>query len=96
MSVSVLHSAREFVSSAKNINASGTKVYKHLVPNSRFVLPDGSSIIFLGGMYATDNKEHIAELDKIVDQPASMLYTTKVSDELTKLIEKSVLDARES
>lgn len=51
------------------------KTFYHTVPGARFVMPDGLTIIFMGGVFTTNDKEIIAELDRVADRPASQIYT---------------------
>jgi hypothetical protein len=51
------------------------KTYHHMVRGARFVMPDGLEVQFLGGQFTTVDPDIIAELDKIANKPASMVYT---------------------
>lgn len=51
------------------------KTYYHMIRGARFVMPDGLEVVFRGGMFTTNDKEIIAELDRVADRPASMVYT---------------------
>ena len=51
-----------------------TRVYHHMNPGARFVMPDGLEIRFMGGQFTTQDPEIIVELDKVLNKPASMIY----------------------
>lgn len=51
------------------------KMFYHMIPGARFVMPDGLEIIFQGGVFSTADKALIEELSKVADKPTSMIYT---------------------
>lgn len=51
------------------------KVYYHRIPNAKFIMPNGLEVMFLAGQFRTSDPELMAELDKVVDRPSSMIYT---------------------
>ena len=53
----------------------GTKTYHHMTPGARFVMPDGLEIRFMGGQFVTNDPGLITELEKVVNKPASQIYT---------------------
>lgn len=57
------------------------KTYHHMTPGARFIMPDGLAVQFLGGQFVTADPAIIAELDKIVDKPTSMIFTKKASQQ---------------
>ena len=71
-----------------------TRVYHHMVPGARFVLPDGLEVRFMGGVFTTQDPEIISELDKVVDKHASMIYTKKtVAESVAKDVAAVAADA---
>ena len=58
---------------------SATKVYKHSAVGARFFMPDGASLIFLGGVFITNNPDLIKELDKVADKPGTQITTDKIA-----------------
>jgi hypothetical protein len=56
------------------------KTYYHRTPGAKFVMPDGLELIFLGGQFSTTDAEIIRELNKVVDKPASMIYSARAAE----------------
>lgn len=77
MTLNNLRSGERAASSPAALRDPKAKVYHHMVPGAKFVMPDGLELIFLGGQYATTDAEQIAELDKIADRSTSMIYTKR-------------------
>lgn len=70
------------------------KTYYHTVRGAKFVMPDGLEVIFRGGMFTTKDAEIIAELDKIADRPASMVYTkTETAEAIAAAAKAAAEDA---
>jgi len=70
------------------------KTYHHIVRGAKFVMPDGLEVQFLGGSFTTADPEIIAELDKVANRPASMVYTkSEVVQEVAALTAKAAADA---
>lgn len=69
----VLRSGEKTAMEIAGSDKSKIKTYYHQLPGARFIMPDGLELTFMGGMFATDRPEIIAELDKVVDRPASMI-----------------------
>lgn len=79
----------ETVSSSRNAIASkNAKVYHHMVPGARFVMPDGLEVRFLGGVFATEDAAIIAELDKVCNKPTSQIYTKTEAKEAAEALQK--------
>lgn len=57
------------------LKTAAVKTYHHMVIGAKFVMPDGLEVQFLGGQFVTADEEIIAELDKVANKPASMIYT---------------------
>lgn len=70
------------------------KTYHHMVRGAKFMMPDGLEVQFLGGHFTTADEEIIAELDKIANRPASMIYTkAEVVDAVKALTSAAAEDA---
>ena len=63
-----LRSGERLASNVAAIKDKNARIYHHMVPGARFVMPDGLEIIFMGGHFITTDPEIIAELDKVVDK----------------------------
>ena len=62
-----------------------------MVRGAKFMMPDGLEVQFLGGQFVTADPEIIAELDKIANRPASMVYTkAEVVAEVQALLDANV------
>ena len=59
----------------KTLKDPDAKVYRHSTPGARFFMPDGASLIFLGGVFITNNPDIIKELDKIANKPGTQVTT---------------------
>lgn len=57
-----------------------TKIYYHATKGAVTHLPDGMEIQFRGGMFATNNADAIAYLDKIADKPGTQVFTKKETE----------------
>lgn len=57
------------------IKSKPVKTYYHMVRGAKFVMPDGLEVQFLGGVFTTADTDIMAELDKVANRPASMVYT---------------------
>lgn len=90
----VLRLGEAVASSVKDLADKNAKVYHHMVPGARFIMPDGLEIKFLGGVYATSDAEQIAELDKVADKTSSMIFTKKeVADAVTNQVKQAAQEA---
>jgi hypothetical protein len=47
----------------------------HMVLGAKCVMPDGLEVQCLGGVFTTADTDIMAELDKVANRPASMVYT---------------------
>jgi hypothetical protein len=71
----IIRAGEQLATTPQALKSGKGKTYYHMAPGARFVMPDGLEIIFMGGQLTTDNPEVIAELDRIVNKPTSMIYT---------------------
>ena len=71
----VLRAGERMASSPRALADKNSRVFHHMVPGARFVMPDGLEIVFLGGQFVTNDPEIIAELDKVSNKSSSMIYT---------------------
>ena len=62
------------------------KTFYHMARGARFVMPDGLEIQFLGGQFTTVDPDIIAELSKVANKPASMIYTKAEAVEAVKAL----------
>ena len=73
------------------------KVYYHRVPGARTHMSDGLEIVFLGGMFATEDESIIAELDKIADKASSGIFTSSaIAENLLSQERKAAADAADT
>lgn len=73
------------------------KVYYHRVPGARTHMPDGLEIVFLGGMFATEDETIIAELDKIADKASSGIFTSSaIAENLLSQERKAAAEAADT
>lgn len=61
-----------------------SKTYHHMVAGAQFVMPDGLSVLFLGGQLTTNDPAIVKELDKVADKPTSQIYTAKANQAVVK------------
>lgn len=71
----ILRAGEQIATTPAALKSGKGKTYYHMAPGARFVMPDGLEVIFMGGMFTTDDATIIAELDKIANRPTSMIYT---------------------
>lgn len=71
----VLRAGEKLASSPRALADKNSRVFRHMVPGARFVMPDGLEVVFLGGQFVTNDVEIIAELDKVANKASSMIYT---------------------
>ena len=81
----VLRSGEKTAMEIAGTDKSKVKTYYHQLPGARFIMPDGLELTFMGGMFATDHEEIIAELEKVADRPASMI-TRRAPGSLAALV----------
>ena len=73
------------------------KVYYHRVPGARTHMSDGLEIVFLGGMFATEDETIIAELDKIADKASSGIFTSSaIAENLLSQERKAAAEAADT
>lgn len=90
----VLRSGESIASTLDALKDKNAKTYHHVVAGARFVMPDGLEIKFLGGHFVTNDAAIIAELNKVADKPASMIFTRKeVAAAVTASVTKAATDA---
>ena len=53
------------------------KTYFHQVPGSRFIMPNGLEVVFMGGRFTTADKDIQAELDQVANRSTSLIFTQK-------------------
>jgi hypothetical protein len=76
------------------IKSKPVKTYHHMVRGAKFMMPDGLEVQFLGGSFTTADEDIIAELDKVANRPASMIYTkAEVVAEVQALTAAAAKDA---
>lgn len=76
------------------MKSKAARTYHHMVRGAKFMMPDGLEVQFLGGVFTTDDPEIIAELNKIADRPASMVYTkAEVVEAVNALTAQAAADA---
>ena len=79
-----------------------TKVYYHIVPNSRYITAKGEELFFTGGQLTTDDVAVQADLDAIINAGMSLLRSgaSVAADaaviETTKTITEAAAKAEEA
>lgn len=71
----VLRAGEKLASSPRALADKNSRIFRHMVPGARFVMPDGLEILFMGGQFVTNDPEIIEELDKVANKASSMIYT---------------------
>jgi len=89
----VLRSGERQATQLAALKNPGAKSYKHRFPGAQFIMPDGLALVFAGGVYTTADKNEIAQLDAVVNRPASMIYTEATAAESAKTAEASAADS---
>ena len=64
-------------SSASALADPKAKTFRHMIPGAQFIMPDGLSLKFTGGVYCTADDVEIAELSAVANKATSMIYTDK-------------------
>lgn len=83
------------IADPEKLQSASVKTYYHAIPGARFIMPNGAVIVFSGGVFATDQREIIRQLDAVANQPASMITTSLAKREVvTALNELAAQDAR--
>ena len=88
----VLRSGEKTAMEIAGTDKSKVKTYYHQLPGARFIMPDGLELTFMGGMFATDDPQIIAELNKVADRHTSMI-STKAPGNLEELVAKDAAAA---
>lgn len=88
----VLRSGEKTAMQITGTDKSKVKTYYHQLPGARFIMPDGLELTFMGGMFATDDPQIIAELNKVADRHTSMI-STKAPGKLEELVAKDAAAA---
>jgi hypothetical protein len=71
----VLRSGEKQASTPEALKNPNSRVFFHHVAGAKFIMPDGLELQFLGGRLVTDDASIIAELEKVANKSASMIYT---------------------
>lgn len=92
----VLRSGESIASTIDALKDKNARVFYHMIPGARFVMPDGLEVKFLGGQFVTNDAALIAELTKVADKATSMIFTkSEVAAAInaqTKQLAESVAD----
>lgn len=80
----ILRVGEQVTTTAAALAASSGKTYYHRVPGAQTHMPDGLAIVFMGGMFTTADPEIIAYLDRIVDRPASGVFSNPANTVLKR------------
>jgi hypothetical protein len=89
-----IRSGEKIATTPAALKSAKGKTYYHMMPGAKFVMPDGLEIIFMGGQFTTDDKEIIAELDRVADKTTSMIYTKSTAvDAVAALQNQAAADA---
>ena len=70
-----LRTGERLASNVAALKDKNARIFHHMVPGARFVMPDGLEVVFLGGQLVTNDPQIIDELDKIANKASSMIYT---------------------
>lgn len=73
----ILRSGESILTTQASLKDPNAKTYFHMVPGSRFVMPDGLEVRFMGGRFTTNDPAIIRELDAVADKAASQIYTRR-------------------
>jgi hypothetical protein len=84
----VIRAGEKLATSAQALKDPSAKVYRHMVPGARFVMPDGLEIQFLGGQFSTADPEIITQLDAVANKASSMIYTEEAAVSNAKALDK--------
>lgn len=60
----------KLVTTAAALNDKSAKYYHHVIPGARTIMPNGTEIVFKGGLFVTADKEVQAFLDELTKHPA--------------------------
>lgn len=73
----ILRSGESLATTAAALKDKNAKTFYHMIPGARVCMPDGLEVRFFGGQFVTADPGIIAELNKIVDKPTSMIYSNQ-------------------
>jgi hypothetical protein len=93
----VIRAGERLASTQQAIADKNAKIYKHMVPGAKFVMPDGLELVFMGGRFVTSDPELIAELDKVANKVTSMIFTEDGAAQAVKTAQgKAASDAADT
>ena len=93
----VLRSGEVLSSSLEALKDPNAKVYCHMVPGARFMMPDGLELVFMGGRLITNDPEVIKQLDAVANKSASMIYTDpNATEALRSVYQQAAKDAADT
>ena len=92
-----IRSGEKLATTPAALKSKNGKTYHHMAPGAKFVMPDGLELIFMGGQFTTDDPAIIAELDKVANKPAPMIYTqTEAVQAVAALQNQAAADAADT
>ncbi len=71
----VIRAGEKIATTPEALKSKNGKTFYHMAPGAKFVMPDGLEIVFMGGQFTTEDPSIIAELNKVADKSATMIYT---------------------
>lgn len=83
-----LRSGEKLATTPQALKDPKAKVFKHLIPGARFIMPDGLEIQFLGGQFVTTDPAIIRELESVANKSTSMIYTESAAAQAAVSVEK--------
>lgn len=84
----VIRAGEKIATTPEALKSKNGKTYRHMAPGAKFVMPDGLEIVFMGGQFTTDDPSIIAELDKVANKPATMIYTQAEAVQAVAVLQK--------
>jgi len=88
----ILRSGESQASTAEALKNPDSKTFFHRVAGAKFIMPDGLALQFLGGRLVTDDADQIAELNKVANKSASMIFTEQANVAAVLNAEKAAAD----
>lgn len=70
-----IRSGEKLSSTAAALADKNAKTYYSKVPGSKFIMPDGLTIVFQGGEFTTADPAIIKELDAVANRVTGLIYT---------------------
>lgn len=93
----VIRAGEKVATTPEALKSKNGKTFYHMAPGAKFVMPDGLEIVFMGGQFTTEDPAIIAELNKIADKPATMVYTkTEAVQAAAQLQNQAAADAADT